>query len=304
MLVQSTSQINATSSGGETALHLAAKLAGPEIVTLLLNAGIEKDAVDPQFGRTALMNAAKTNDIDATVNALLSANADITRQDLQGDTALLLAARSCHAETVSTLIFKNAKPVANVDGETPLMAAIKNCPGSDVLASLTALGGINAVDKMDRTPLWYAAMHGNVAGISLLLKLGASVNGADKDGLTPLLVAAARGQPEAVAKLVEAGADTAVASSRGNSASHLAVAKGCVQCLSVLVRKGPDIDRKNDWGETALALATRAGSQEAVTVLIQAGANPDARDKKRDTPRKLAERLKLNAILAAMDEGR
>lgn len=57
-------------------------------------------------------------------------------------------------------------------------------------------------------PLGYFAADGNVEGLELLLRAGASVNAIERDGWTALAHAAEAGETVAVRRLLEAGART------------------------------------------------------------------------------------------------
>lgn len=77
-----------------------------------------------------------------------------------------------------------------------------------------------------RTPLHYAAMHGRVDAISVLVQHGASVRAADTRGhFQPLHLAADAGQCDAIARLLQLGADIEARTLKGFSPLVLAVMK-------------------------------------------------------------------------------
>ena len=111
-----------------------------------------------------------------------------------------------------------------------------------------------------RTPLHYAAMHGRVAALEVLVKAGAALNEKDvRGGYTPLHLAADAGQCEAIARLVQLGAPLETRSPKGWTPLALATLKvvplsltlQCVMC-SFRVLLGVEIDT----GKNATAVRT------------------------------------------------
>ena len=73
---------------------------------------------------------------------------------------------------------------------------------------LVELGAdVNICDKLDRTPLHLAAIHGEVEIVRMLIDAGADVNVQDEDGWTALQWAARYGKVEIVQMLIDAGAN-------------------------------------------------------------------------------------------------
>ena len=88
------------------------------------------------------------------------------------------------------------------------------------------------VDSMDtrtsengRRPLNWAAYHGHVPVIKLLLARGASINLTNRTGFTPLHHAAEMGNREAAALLIAAGADRKLRNVAGLTAAEVADAR-------------------------------------------------------------------------------
>jgi len=85
----------------ETSLHLAASSGCHELITLLLRNGAMVDCED-ENGVTPLMFASLSNHSHA-VHELLASGADITRRNINGDTAYALAVRQ-GARQVQTVL--------------------------------------------------------------------------------------------------------------------------------------------------------------------------------------------------------
>lgn len=94
------------------------------------------------------------------------------------------------------------------------------------MSAETDLSRVTVLDTAGRTPLHYAAMHGRMDAVSVLVQHGASVHAADTRGhFQPLHLAADAGQCDAVARLVALGADIEARTVKGFSPLVLAVMK-------------------------------------------------------------------------------
>jgi len=78
------------------------------------------------------------------------------------------------------------------------------------------------VNKPGWTPLHYAATHGHISVMNLLLDNHAYIDAASPNGSTPLMMAALYGTPAAVKVLLEAGADPRLKNDQGLTAIDFA----------------------------------------------------------------------------------
>lgn len=160
--------------------------------------------------------AIKRNDAD-TVTNLLNRGFDANTINADGEHGLLLAMRESSLEVAVVLINWPGTKVEtrSRQDESPLMlAALKGL--TDVCQQLISKG--SNVNKPGWTPLHYAATHGHLAVINLLLENYAYIDAASPNGTTPLMMAASYGTPEAVKLLLEAGADPLIKNEQGLSA--------------------------------------------------------------------------------------
>lgn len=209
---------------GVTALHLAAgDRRNPEVVSCLLSAGADKDAVT-SAGKTPLhlclseteFGHDTADNTDRTVSLLVSAGADITRPDIDGDTVLHVACRNARCSAAVPLLCNlggdvNAK---NRLGRSPLHHACLQVspltPGH--IRCLTAHGAdVHARDDRGDAAIHLAAqlqVHNVTAVLEALLEAGADPNAISLRGWTPLSLAAAFNTSEdCVRGLLNAGAD-------------------------------------------------------------------------------------------------
>uniref|UniRef100_A0A4W4E461 Ankyrin repeat domain 52 n=1 Tax=Electrophorus electricus TaxID=8005 RepID=A0A4W4E461_ELEEL len=176
------------------------------------------------------------------VTALLSHSASVLRQDVQGRTALHLAASCGHAEMLSSLLSaadheRPHHPITDRHGFTPahwaayhghedcleVVLALKSCSIQEgnpftplhcalinghsgcaemILNSSFGTRLLNTTDARGRTPLHAASFAEDVGGLQLLLRMGADVNAVDRFGRSALMVAADQGRSGAVALLL------------------------------------------------------------------------------------------------------
>lgn len=196
-LIDEGADINAVNKDGETALHLATRVAqSSSVVQMLLDAGADVNAKNNN-GSTALMLAADYSG-NETVKVLLDAGADVNAKDNDGYTALMCAARNySDNETVKVLI--NA--------------------GADVNAYDAGRGAIRLSNGTwcrcrERTALMHAARYSDSETVKELLNAGADVNKSSAAGYTALMLALSntykKNRLDIVKTLVDAGADTKI----------------------------------------------------------------------------------------------
>ena len=233
---------------GRAALHVAAHGGHREVVSLLLEAGADKDNSHHRGGKTALHLATECGHLKV-VQLLLESGADKDAADFKGKTALHLAAWHQHLEVVRLLLqFGADKDAADFTGRTALHFAA------------------HALDQF--TERHTLAMHGDKEVVRLLLEFGVDKDAAGFDGMTALHWAAENGDNEIVQLLLQFGADKDVATSRGRKrALHLAAFNGHLEVVRLLLEAGADKDATNFRGKTASQLATKYGHQEVVQLL-------------------------------------
>ena len=178
--------INAFDKEGRTALHEARTA---EIALKLIHEGAETNVRD-NAGRLPLHEAAKKG-LKEVMEPLVTRGVDINAFDKEGRTALHEART---AEIALKLIHEGAKTnVRDNAGRFPLHEAVNRGNEGEV-EQLVKLGvDINAVDKVGRTALHYAAQLWHGRGVTMkLINAGAKVDVEDNKGRTPLELAERR----------------------------------------------------------------------------------------------------------------
>jgi uncharacterized protein len=237
-------------------------------VKLFTEAGMNVDAKEDNYGRTALMEAAQAGHLD-TVEALTRKKAAVNAQDELGDTALILAASRGHLEVVQTLLKKHAEPnIQNIAGRTALRATVENGHKLVVLALLDKGAHLETRDKEEhKTPLLAAAMHHQTDIVRLLLDRGADANVRDKYGHSSLIPAARAGHTDMVKALLSHGADVNAADKDGRTALMGAAGHGHTELIALLLEHKADLKLVDKEGKTALSWAERGGHDKIMELL-------------------------------------
>jgi ankyrin repeat protein len=257
----------------------------------------------PLGGLTVLEFAARQGCVDC-IPVLLQAGVDMNATDPDGITPLLSAMINGHYDVANVLIEKGANPnIADRTGRTPLYSAVDDhtMPASnrpspreidnevsslDLVKSLVAKGAnINAQlkqqqpyrTKLDRgddtmlttgtTPLLRAAKAGDIEVMKILLAKGADSKLTTRNGINPLMAAAGLGTKEedttgrrktqaeaieAIKLLLDAGVDLNAVDSRGQTALHGAAFQGFDEVVQFLATHGGKLDVKDKQGKTPL----------------------------------------------------
>ncbi|MCP5469067.1 MAG: ankyrin repeat domain-containing protein [Chlamydiales bacterium] len=126
--------------------------------------------------------------------ALLINGARIDQQDMQGRSALHLAAEAGNVEAINFLVDHEANvDIRDVNGRSPLMYACKSGGLECCKQLLLAKSDVNAKDNDGQTPLMFAVQKDQPEMVTHLINKGAVINDADDFGATALKISDALG---------------------------------------------------------------------------------------------------------------
>ncbi len=212
----------------------------------------------------------------------------------KGGVALLsTAAEAGDADTTAALLELGAQ-VERVDrvNRTPLMYAARSKKPETIQLLLDAGADIQARDRLGNTPLSWAAGFGSAAGVQVLIDAGADANTVDTVlGYTPLLWAAGFGEIKSVAILLEADADVNVVDTAEKRSPLMhAVRTGKAEGVALLLEAGANVNDIDKQKSTALHIGAENSnvSLEKIMLLVEAGADVKATDSAGKTPVDLA----------------
>lgn len=185
-------------------------------------------------------------DDPGTVRTLLQHGFDPNTVDPEGIHGLYLALREPSPKVAELLI---DWPKTNIEWRTPqdesplMMAALRGHTG--LARKLLARGA--DVNKTGWTPLHYAATHGHLAIMQMLLEEHAYIDAESPNGTTPLMMAAHYGTTEAVKLLLEAGADPSLKNQLGLTAADFARRASRPDAIDLITKAMRDRQPKGKW---------------------------------------------------------
>ena len=274
-------------------LHMAIEHC-PEIVSTLLDAGVDVSARKGEKGLQAIHIAGRYAENPETVQLLLDAGADVNAKGYDGWRPLHFAAQYNSNPTIiqALIIAGAAVNAANNMRSTPLHFAVRFNNSPTIVQSLMDAGAaINASDIAGYTPLHAATGYNNSSMIvQSLIDAGATFNTPNVNGSTPLHFAAAKNiNPKITRVLINAGATVNARDVKRRTPLHLAAAYNTSEgVITALVRDGADINATNVEGESPLTLSALNENSEICRELLMAKAIPDHKDDKGNTALLLA----------------
>lgn len=292
---------------GVTALHAATRdsLHGrPDAVMTLLANGARPELTDHD-GNTPLHHAALSE--DPTISAMLiDAGAPLDTVNREGLTALALAARAGNEPVLRLLLERGARPEV-ARGLPALIAAASGHEDRAAIVKrlLKAKAEVGASDRLGRSALHAAALHGHGDCADVLVAAGAQVNARDSHGVTPLMEAARAGANRVLSRLVFRKPDPAPTDAQGRNALHLACAskQANLETVKALLALGIDREARTRDGRSAVDIAAAGGRWDLVAAIDPSAPRPAtlADVDEPDLPPDHAERERL--LLDALQQG-
>jgi ankyrin repeat protein len=288
-IVTASSLISSSSvnlNGKPLPLHRAAQLGRVEIMTLLLDAGADINAVD-ENRNTACHVAIHENQFEA-LKLLFECGAKL---DYVGRSLLSIVAQYGRDERFVVLLLDAG---ASLDGLSngELMMLVKSVAVFDrlmargvnltvmrhqtgatfchyvafhvkcendfrILVNVCGNDAVHAVNLNGETPLHRASLNCNDSAIRVLVELGADIDRQDNHGTTALMHSTASVQPSCVELLIALGADVHLVTNDGKTACYVATSFRVHDALCALVAAGSNLDRPDIFGRTPRTIAAQ-----------------------------------------------
>ena len=170
------------------------------------------------------------------------------------------------------------------DRRTPVFKAAVNGDISTI-RSLAKLGAnVNTPDKDGRTPIWIAAANGHFGTIRELVTFEGNVNTPDKDGRTPLWIAACKGRDYTIRVLYNLRGNVNTPDKDGRTPVWIAACKGRVKTIRVLYNLRGNVNTPDKDGRTPVWIAACKGRVKTIRELDTLRADVNHPDKDRRTP--------------------
>ncbi|XP_064618905.1 ankyrin repeat domain-containing protein 17-like isoform X2 [Lineus longissimus] len=218
--------------------------------------------------------------------AMVEAGLGLDLQDVNGNTAVLLAAQYGHTNMVNYLVKTKCNPsVKNKISREALHMACERGHPDCVKILLGVVEDINAVDGTKEPPIVLAARHGHHDVARVLIDAKCDIENPsqmDQNQRRAIHFASVSGYDEFLDVLLQAGADPDVPDRAGNSPLLLGATWGHSAVVRSLLKCKVDVNRKNTLGLCAVIMTSAEGHREILRQLLDAGADPDAVNHMRD----------------------
>ena len=219
------------------------------------------------YSQTALMIAAR-NGYEQMASDLIKGGAEIDAVDVNKDTALHYASQFKNPRLVELLLEAGANPnLKDKFGETPLVKCTCNIDRQGLVALLSHKADPSIAQPRWGAPILFAAGHGDIDAIRLLLAHGATVESRDRSGATPLIVSVKYhnrfAHPWIVNPLLQAGADIHAKDNDGRTALHHVINPQLnIPSIDVLLEKGAEPAVPDNFGTTPITQARALGFED------------------------------------------
>ncbi|GFR70393.1 inversin [Elysia marginata] len=261
------------------------------VIVIGAQAAAEELDVGDQFGRSPLMYCVLA-DRPECAEILIKAGGQVNLKDKGGRTALHWAAHKGNLRLMKLLLTRGADcREKDNEGQTALHLCTRHKLPKVMALLLRQLtpGEIDDQDKNKRTALHWAASHGNLEHVKMLIKQNSNIGIPDTEGKTPLHWAASSQDREALScvKLVLETTPSVInwQDYEGRTALHLAVADGNESVVNVLTSvKNVNVSALDNMFRTPLHWAAVLGHSKIVSILLDSGADSASSDANGATP--------------------
>jgi ankyrin repeat protein len=298
-LVERGASVNATDSGGNTALFWAACGKDQEILKLMLAKGANvnmKDSID----QTPLIHAASCA-APENVKLLLASGADKYLKEYDGKTAADVAQEEMGKAKNSEdrAKYQQILQLLRQDAGAKAKAGEPTTTGTPSLESLTKLATQGLAKEMKQKTDGAMDDLKVIAGIPLDKPNATVATSAasapllpSKEAVESLHRAIVNGDHAGAESLLARDADINARDTKGGTLLHYAVGEGYRDVAELLLSHGADVDAKEEIGQTSLHIAASVGNMNMAELLLAHGADVNAKDNVGSTPLYLAAYLK------------
>ncbi|KAJ9564174.1 hypothetical protein OSB04_000140 [Centaurea solstitialis] len=210
VLTAASADLGSTNSAGQSARSIAESnrwsLGFQQAVLDVIRAGTTPTSSNTSVF-SPLMFVAHSGDVAALKALIVREEINLDEQDEKGFSAVMVTAMQGHIEPFRLLVYAGCDvKLTNKAGETAISLSKMN-DNSDMFEKVMIEFTLEKGNQNARGfyPLHYAARHGDLHAVKLLVNRGYDVNIPDGDGHTPLMLAAREGNAEMCKVLISHG---------------------------------------------------------------------------------------------------
>uniref|UniRef100_A0A1X7TJV9 Uncharacterized protein n=1 Tax=Amphimedon queenslandica TaxID=400682 RepID=A0A1X7TJV9_AMPQE len=227
--------------------------------------------------KLGLLEAGKAGNNEA-VEFLQTVNIDHTNEE--GETALLLACKRGHKNSVHSLLTAGANVnIQDNKGWTALMRASKYNPISIIHMLLQANANPHLKNSKGSNAVMIASYYGNYEAVELLISKGVDYKYQREDGANAFMMACINGHTQIVELLLEKQIDPNVQNKDRGNAFMLACQNGHAQIVELLLKEQVDPNVQDKDGGNAFMLACQNGHAQIVELLLKEQVDPNVQEK-------------------------
>ncbi|MCF0162631.1 MAG: ankyrin repeat domain-containing protein [Fusobacterium necrophorum] len=271
--------INEQDSYGESLLHLAANFADSLAIEYLLSKGMDPN-VETSLGERPLHFLAKENryyevnqeEVKKCASLLLEAKASTMRKDMDGRTAVIVAAEEGRYEILEVMLEKGSKLImTDKEGNNALHIACKSIPNPRFCKA----------EEEERY----------LKTVQILLKGGLDPEAKNNYNQTAIDISIEKGNKKMTALLqgmYEEGNQESLAVKTGGMNLYQAIEKADYEAVKANLELGADKNMPSDeegnfHGMSPLGMACYLLDLESVKLLLESGANPNYKNAEGET---------------------
>ncbi|KKP06334.1 hypothetical protein THAR02_01579 [Trichoderma harzianum] len=241
------------------AIHRAVRDGYTEVMSLVLEAGVNVNLVDDENASLALW--AMSRDDDNMIRTLLEFGPDLSHKDKDGDTALHNLRKETPLASIRRLVNAGAKlDTMNNNLETPLISAIRVCNMEVFDYFMTKPIVVDTLNSpsfnKEGAPLHFACARGTIDMVKVLIKNGADINYACATAYGTPLIAATRRRGDdrdivaesIVRLLLDEGADPTIPAGRVGYPIISASISCSAKVIQLLLDHKASVDVKDPFG--------------------------------------------------------
>jgi len=282
-------KIDHQNSEGNTALHLAAKNAAPDVVVTLLSAGADFKITNKEH-KTALQVSAEFKCSEALLKK--------TAQSPESERKAFLDTEDVGQVRAFLKKYPNDVEIFTDVGDTKLILAARANLPVIVKCLVDEFGAsVNNPNMAHSSPLMASSMRGYDEIVTYLISKGANINQRTTNLDSCLSLAVWKNMTSTAKLLIGAGANVTGIDRFGDSMLHDAAKNGNTGLTEFFLTKTIDINHQNKEGLSPLHRASEFGHADVIKILLTHKANPKLKNVKGELAEQIAKDDECRSLL-------